>query len=112
MSEVNEAIQKDSLKGFRIMDLNYDQVELILQVDEGKNIKIHSINYDKIQKFTYGTYEVPHFIFFKKVVKAVKMYMKKADTLYVMRSDKIKKFDKNKDILYNFAKKNKILFEE
>ncbi len=113
MSEATaEAIKKDSLKGFVVLDMNYDQVELILQVDEGKNIKIHNITHNEIQKFSLGTYEVRHLIFFKKVVKAVKIFMKKTETLYIMRSDKIKKFDNNVEILKKFAKNNRILFEE
>jgi len=107
-----EAVKKDSLKGFVVLDMNYDQVELILQADEGKNIKIRNINYNEIQKFSYGTYEVNYLFFLKKVVRAVKIFMKKSDTLYVMREDKTKNFDSNLEILKKFAKNNRILFEE
>lgn len=96
----------------RVVDINFDMMEMVVKVTGGKQIQTQRMEYDKLQRFRIGRQQVKQW-FRTKEVKTIEMYFRdRSEPLVIRSSDMKKSFDHIEEYIRTLAAKHELPIEE
>ena len=100
------------MKLLRVVDINFDVMEMIVEVINGSHKETQHIGYDKLLRFRFGRVQVRKW-FRNKERKVIEMHLRdRNEPLILMESDLKSSFPQIEEYVRSLAQKNKLPIEE